>query len=179
MRLYNPLPTLQRICHTDSTWDASYSFTEQLATATNTFPGKKDKRWDNSSNGNCSIREQAGGEELAMRESREDTASRAPTSVMVTSHTAHWTSQPLAQSVAFYLIWVMWWSSPTMVSGMRHRDTWLKGLKDEEQHQYLSWVNLDSFTLLNLLWPTDAIWQHRSGSTMAQVMPCCLMAQSH
>ena len=29
------------------------------------------------------------------------------------------------------------------------------------------------------LWPSDALWQHRSGSTLAQVMACCLMAPSH
>ena len=27
--------------------------------------------------------------------------------------------------------------------------------------------------------PSDAIWQHRSGSTLAHVMACCLMAPSH
>ena len=32
---------------------------------------------------------------------------------------------------------------------------------------------------VNSLWPSDAIWQHRSGSTLAQVMACCLMAPSH
>ena len=30
--------------------------------------------------------------------------------------------------------------------------------------------------LLNLLWLIDAIWLHRSGSTLVQVMTCCLMA---
>ena len=32
---------------------------------------------------------------------------------------------------------------------------------------------------LNSLWPSDAIWRHRSGSTLAQVMACCLTAPSH
>ena len=32
---------------------------------------------------------------------------------------------------------------------------------------------------LNSLWPSDAIWQQRSGSTLAQVMACCLTAPSH
>ena len=27
--------------------------------------------------------------------------------------------------------------------------------------------------------PSDAIWQHRSGSTLAQAMACCLTAPSH
>ena len=32
--------------------------------------------------------------------------------------------------------------------------------------------------ILNSVWPSDAIWQHISGSTLAQVMTCCLMAQA-
>ena len=32
---------------------------------------------------------------------------------------------------------------------------------------------------INSLWPSDAIWQHISESTLAQVMACCLMAPSH
>ena len=32
---------------------------------------------------------------------------------------------------------------------------------------------------INSLRPSDAIWWHRSGSTLAQVMACCLMAPSH
>ena len=31
----------------------------------------------------------------------------------------------------------------------------------------------------NSLGPSDAIWPHRSGSTLAQVMACCLTAPSH
>ena len=32
---------------------------------------------------------------------------------------------------------------------------------------------------LNSLWPSDATWRHGSGSTLAQVMACCLTAPSH
>ena len=31
----------------------------------------------------------------------------------------------------------------------------------------------------NALWPSDGIWRHRSGSTLAQVMACCPTAPSH
>ena len=31
----------------------------------------------------------------------------------------------------------------------------------------------------NSLWPSDTIWRHRSWSTLAQVMACCLAAPSH
>ena len=42
-------------------------------------------------------------------------------------------------------------------------------------------VILKSFQYLgiNSLWPGDTIWRHRSGSTLVQVMACCLMAPSH
>ena len=33
--------------------------------------------------------------------------------------------------------------------------------------------------VVNSLRPSDAIWRHRSGSTLAQVMACCLTAPSH
>ena len=33
--------------------------------------------------------------------------------------------------------------------------------------------------LLNTLWPCGAIWRHRTGWTLAQVMACCLAAPSH
>ena len=32
---------------------------------------------------------------------------------------------------------------------------------------------------VNSLWPSDTIWRHRSGSTLVQVMACCLTAPSH
>ena len=32
---------------------------------------------------------------------------------------------------------------------------------------------------VNSLWPSDAIWRERSGSTLAQVMACCLTAPRH
>ena len=32
---------------------------------------------------------------------------------------------------------------------------------------------------LNSLWPSDTIWRQRSGSTLAQVMACCITAPSH
>ena len=32
---------------------------------------------------------------------------------------------------------------------------------------------------VNSLWPSDAIWRQRSGSTLAQVMAWCLTAPSH
>ena len=49
--------------------------------------------------------------------------------------------------------------------------------------QLYIWNSVSQFTTvdndLNLLRPSDAIWRHRSGSTLAQVMACCLTAPSH
>ena len=38
---------------------------------------------------------------------------------------------------------------------------------------------ITNFLLFNSMRPSDAIWRHRSGSTLAQVMACCLTAPSH
>ena len=54
----------------------------------------------------------------------------------------------------------------------------------------MTWVNLlrrcDKYmhqqtkaSMVNSLWPSDAIWRHRSGSTLAQVMAWWLTAPSH
>ena len=39
---------------------------------------------------------------------------------------------------------------------------------------------MECFHGFNSLWPSDLIWRHRrSGSMLAQVMACCLVAPSH
>ena len=42
-----------------------------------------------------------------------------------------------------------------------------------------SWIWVRVGPIIKLLWPNDAIWWHTSGSTLAQVMACCLTAPSH
>ena len=44
---------------------------------------------------------------------------------------------------------------------------------------YSWWVDLLTVWMFNSLWPSDTIWPHKSGSTLAQVMACCLTAPSH
>ena len=39
--------------------------------------------------------------------------------------------------------------------------------------------SLSIHCLFNSLWASDAIWRHRSESTLAQVIACCLKAPSH
>ena len=51
-------------------------------------------------------------------------------------------------------------------------------------HRNICWIQSILLVIvhqpvLNSLWPSDAIWWHRSGSTLAQVMACCLTAPSH
>ena len=42
------------------------------------------------------------------------------------------------------------------------------------------WILADQRLFLrNSLWPSDATWCHGSGSSLAQVMACCLTAPSH
>ena len=40
-------------------------------------------------------------------------------------------------------------------------------------------VFLHQIVTLNSFRPSDAMWRHRSGSTLAQVMACCLTTPSH
>ena len=43
----------------------------------------------------------------------------------------------------------------------------------------MRYFNKSLSNIVNLLWPCDTIWRHRSGSTLAQVMACRLTAPSH
>ena len=50
----------------------------------------------------------------------------------------------------------------------------------ESWHHNNSWFSVTCTQhIINSSWPSDAIWQYESGSTLAQVMACCLMAPSH
>ena len=49
----------------------------------------------------------------------------------------------------------------------------------QEKHQLNCFNHNEAYVLFNSLGPNDTIWQHRSGSTLAQVMACCLTAPSH
>ena len=59
----------------------------------------------------------------------------------------------------------------------RHYTWWQTGdrpLSEPKKYIYITWPRS-----VNSLWPSDTIWRQRSGSTLAQVMACCLMAPSH
>ena len=49
-------------------------------------------------------------------------------------------------------------------------------------HQAVCVVQMNTWHTWNAvksLWPSNTIWQHRSGSTLVQVMACCMMPPSH
>ena len=53
-----------------------------------------------------------------------------------------------------------------------------------EQSHYLTYRSRDDKQSMNhfpltTLWPSDAIWWHKSGSILAEVTVCCLMAPRH
>ena len=68
---------------------------------------------------------------------------------------------------------------------------WMGASQDTAPHQHASggvvsihcrgtWGCCARITrLIKSLWPSDGIWWHRTGSTLAHVMACCLTATSH
>ena len=71
---------------------------------------------------------------------------------------------------------------------MFHICGWYTEMNPTDLHQYIVKCNFQILMVqvkaskrqwVNLLWPSDATWWHKSESTWAQVMPCCLVAPSH
>ena len=49
-------------------------------------------------------------------------------------------------------------------------------------HLFCNFIPINTLSAgdkVNSLWPSDTIWRHKSVSTLAQVMVCCLTAPSH
>ena len=69
-------------------------------------------------------------------------------------------------------LWLVPWQHPAIIS-WNHVELSSKVFCGTELRA------ISQEVLINPLWPSDAIWRHRSGSTLAQVMACCLMAPSH
>ena len=55
---------------------------------------------------------------------------------------------------------------------IRRNENAINALKQKVLDMHTHWH-------VNSLWHSDAIWQLRSGSTLVQLMVCCLMAPSH
>ena len=56
---------------------------------------------------------------------------------------------------------------------------WHGGYNDTHHHYPQDYLTLAFGLLINSLWPSDTMWRHISGSTLAQVMVCYLTAPSH
>ena len=62
---------------------------------------------------------------------------------------------------------------------LTHRNiTWMCFTMVYDLHLYANF-HLNGSIALNSLWPSDTIWRHKTRSTLAQVMACCLTAPSH
>ena len=59
----------------------------------------------------------------------------------------------------FIFCYVLWWIEVVQLSFTHHM--------------------IFPVSVINSLWPSDAIWRHIAGSTLVQVMACCLTATSH
>ena len=62
-----------------------------------------------------------------------------------------------------------------------HTDPWMQAMTIPEGQ---NWSRVKKkynkiVCIFNLLWRSDIIWWHRSGSALVQVMACCLKAPSH
>ena len=73
---------------------------------------------------------------------------------------------PVQLVTKIYSKWCQHWSSNSLAPGRQRAISCLN-------------VEATNCTRINSLWPSDAIWWHRTGSPLAQVWTCCLTAPSH
>ena len=85
-----------------------------------------------------------------------------------------WTQPPFSNiwwNSAWSWVWgISWWYMYSRK--IRQNENVINALKQKVLDMYTHWH-------VNSLWHSDAIWQLRSGSTLAQSMVCCLTAPSH
>ena len=68
---------------------------------------------------------------------------------------------------------------PALVQIMAWRRPGDKPLSETMMVSLLTHICVTRPQWVNSLWPSGTIWCHKSGSTLAQVMACCLTAPSH
>ena len=68
---------------------------------------------------------------------------------------------------------------PSLVQILAWRHPGDKPLSEPTEDSLLMQICVILPQWVNSLWPSDAIWRQRSGSTLAQVIACCLTAPSH
>ena len=116
-----------------------------------------------------------------------------------TGHGEFHAQRPVTQSFDFFLWsapewindWVNNWEAGDLRRHRAHYNVIVVFVQDCQPYWGIYWehcgVAYGEFTVyhnkrvlvFNSLWPCDTKWQHRSGSTLAQVMACCLTAPSH
>ena len=69
-----------------------------------------------------------------------------------------------------------WW--PLLALLCWYRLIFFKSLQFTEIYA-LAMFKCIAVAWFNSLWPSDTVWGHKSGSTLAQIMACCLTAPSH
>ena len=61
---------------------------------------------------------------------------------------------------------MFWWAGPDAGVSL------IIGLSEAVCHLHIN-------EHVNSLWPSDTLWWHKSGSTLTQIMTCCMKAPSH
>ena len=77
----------------------------------------------------------------------------------------------------FIEVWI--YNIPALVLIMAWRRPGDKPLPETMMISLLTHICVTRPQWVNALWPSDAMRWNRSGSTLAQVMACCMMAPSH
>ena len=101
-----------------------------------------------------------------------------PDSIELCQHWFRWWLGPLwCQAITWSMLTLHQWGSVAFnlngtVQYIDHQNLF-------ENKRFQSTATYPRGQGVNSLWPSDTIWWHRSRSTLAQVMACCLTAPSH
>ena len=109
---------------------------------------------------------------------------------LVPQATSHYLSQCWPRSLSPYGVIRPQYELIDLVNECQNDNKhWFSKWLGARRQQAIIWNNIDNFDLdpqchmtlqnLNPLQPRYTIWRHESGSTLAQIMACCLMAPSH
>ena len=113
------------------------------------------------------------------------------TSAVITAKpSSSWTAHPSRDVIHLRLVKIYPWCTSTTWRpsiSIWPSQTWLRSTCRKRCRKMRGWrgssINQSIVSVIlsavNSLWPSDAIWRQRSGSTLAQVMAWCLTAPSH
>ena len=84
------------------------------------------------------------------------------------------------------IIWTKCWNNVNWILGEhilewnRNQNSYIFIQENTFENVFCKMATILSETqCVNSLWPSDTIWRHGIGSTLVQVMACCLTAPSH